>query len=589
MRKEIIDREKSKDMSHLRGLIPYVTRYRKYIFLALLFLVLGAATTLYFPVALRQVIDMGFAEGQSEQMNRYFWVMFVVSIMMAVFTSLRYYWVSWLGQRVVTDIRTDVFARVVDMSPAFFESTRTGEVLSRINTDTTLVESVVGSTFSITLRSIVMLIGSMVMMIVSSPKLAGMILLLIPVIIIPILFFGRKVRVLSKDSQDRIADSAALATETIYSMHTVQSYAQGETESQRFSSAVQQSFSASIKRIAAATKMSMAVIVMVLGGIIFVLWLGAQAVIEGSMSAGTLSQFLLYAIIAASTAGGLTAVWSELQRAAGALERISELLNMQSDIQSPVDAHVFAGKVKGNIEFRDVTFAYPSRLDQPVLQDVSLQIKAGETIALVGPSGAGKTTLFQLLMRFYDPQSGEISIDGELLTSLELGSLRRQMALVSQDVTIFSTNALENIRYGRPDASDEQVYQAAKAAHADVFIEDLAEQYQTYLGERGVRLSGGQAQRLSIARALLTDPPILLLDEATSALDARSEKLVQQALDELMRERTTLVIAHRLATVRKADRIVVMNEGRIVAEGAHEELIESNELYRNLAELQFLV
>ncbi|MBE9549648.1 MAG: ATP-binding cassette domain-containing protein [Proteobacteria bacterium] len=589
MRKEIIDREKSKDMSHLRGLIPYVTRYRKYVFLALLFLVLGAATTLYFPVALRQVIDMGFAEGQSDQMNRYFWVMFVVSILMAVFTSLRYYWVSWLGQRVVTDIRTDVFSRVVDMSPAFFESTRTGEILSRINTDTTLVESVVGSTFSITLRSIVMLIGSMVMMIVSSPKLAGMILLLIPVIIIPILFFGRKVRGLSKDSQDRIADSAALATETIYSMHTVQSYAQGETENQRFSGSVQQAFSTSIKRIAAATKMSMAVVIMVLGGIIFVLWLGAQAVIDGSMSAGTLSQFLLYAIIAASTAGGLTAVWSELQRAAGALERISELLNMQSDIQSPADAHVFAGKVKGNIEFQDVTFAYPSRLDQPVLKDVSLQIKAGETIALVGPSGAGKTTLFQLLMRFYDPQSGGISIDGEVLTSLELDSLRRQMSLVSQDVTIFSTNALENIRYGRPDASDEQVYQAAKAAHADVFIEDLAEQYQTYLGERGVRLSGGQAQRLSIARALLTDPPILLLDEATSALDARSEKLVQQALDELMRDRTTLVIAHRLATVRKADRIVVMNEGRIVAEGSHEELIESNELYRNLAELQFLV
>lgn len=589
MRKETIDREKSKNMSHLRGLIPYVTRYRKYIFLALMFLVLGAATTLYFPVALRHVIDLGFAEGQSDKIDQYFWIMFAVSILMAVFTSLRYYWVSWLGQRVVTDIRQDVYARVTGMSPAFFESTRTGEILSRINTDTTLVESVVGSTFSITLRSIFMLVGSMIMMIVSSPKLAGMILLLIPVIIVPIILFGRKVRVLSKDSQDRIADSSALATETIYAIHTVQSYAQDKRENQRFTDSVLQAFHTSVKRIAAATMMSMAVVIMVLGGIIFVLWLGAQAVIEGSMTAGTLSQFLLYAIIASSTAGGLTAVWSELQRAAGALERITELLNMHSDIQSPADAHVFASKVKGDIELQDVTFAYPSRLEQAVLQDVSLNIKAGETIALVGPSGAGKTTLFQLLMRFYDPQQGAISIDGKVLTALELASLRRQMALVSQDVTIFSTNALENIRYGRPDASDEQVYQAAKAAHADVFIEDLAEKYETYLGERGVRLSGGQAQRLSIARALLTDPPILLLDEATSALDARSEKLVQQALDELMLDRTTLVIAHRLATVRKADRIVVMNEGRVVAEGSHEELIESNELYRSLAELQFLV
>ncbi|MCF6226812.1 MAG: ATP-binding cassette domain-containing protein [Xanthomonadales bacterium] len=589
MRKEIIDREKSKDMSHLRGLFPYVTRYRKYIFLALLFLVLGAATTLYFPVALRHVIDLGFAEGQHEKIAQYFWIMFAVSILMAVFTSLRYYWVSWLGQRVVTDIRKDVFDRVVGMSPAFFETTRTGEILSRINTDTTLVESVVGSTFSIALRSIVMLIGSMIMMIITSPKLAGMILLLIPVIIVPIILFGRKVRVLSKQSQDRIADSSALATETIYAIHTVQSYAQNERENQRFSESVLQAFTTSVKRIAAATSMSMAVVIMVLGGIIFVLWLGAQAVIEGTMTAGTLSQFLLYAIIAASTAGGLTAVWGELQRAAGALERITELLNMQSDIQSPEDAHIFTEKVKGNIALEDVTFAYPSRLDQPVLEAISLNIKAGETVALVGPSGAGKTTMFQLLMRFYDPQQGLIKIDDVALTALELGSLRQQMALVSQDVTIFSTNALENIRYGRPDASDEQVYAAAKAAHADVFIDDLAEQYDTFLGERGVRLSGGQAQRLSIARALLTDPPILLLDEATSALDARSEKLVQQALDELMRDRTTLVIAHRLATVRKADRIVVMNEGRVVAEGSHEELIESNELYRSLAELQFLV
>ncbi len=589
MKKDTPDRPKSKDMSQLRGLVPYVTHYKKYIFLALLFLVLGAATTLYFPVALRQVVDLGFSEDQSEKMNQYFLIMFGVSILMAIFTSMRYYWVTWLGQRVVTDIRKDVYQRVMGMSPAFFESTRTGEVLSRINTDTTLVETVVGSTFSITLRSIVMLVGSVLMMVISSPKLAGMILAMIPLIILPIIFYGRKVRALSKISQDLIADSSAMATETINAIHTVQSYAQDERENQRFAGSVLAAFQASVKRIGAETIMSMAVIIMVLGGIIFVLWLGAQSVVEGTMSAGTLSQFVLYAIIASSSVGALTTVWGVLQRAAGALERISELLGMQSDIRSIESAIKFSQAAEGSIEISDLDFAYPSRLDQPVLQGINLQIAAGETVALVGPSGAGKTTIFQLLMRFYDPQQGQIKIDGNLLTELDLDSLRQQMALVSQDVTIFSTNALENIRYGRPDANDEQVRLAAEAAHADVFIDKLPDTYETFLGERGVRLSGGQAQRLSIARAILTDPPILLLDEATSALDARSEKLVQQALDELMRERTTLVIAHRLATVRRADRIVVLNEGEMVAEGSHDELIANSELYRNLAELQFLV
>ncbi len=589
MNKALEDRPKSKDMSQLRGLIPYVTQYRKYIFLALLFLVLGAATTLYFPVALRQVVDLGFSEDQSEKMNRYFLIMFAVSILMAVFTSMRYYWVTWLGQRVVTDIRKDVYRRVMGMSPAFFETTSTGEVLSRINTDTTLVETVVGSTFSITLRSIVMLVGSVLMMVISSPKLAGMILAMIPLIILPIIFYGRKVRALSTVSQDLIAESSSVATETINAIHTVQSYAQDERENQRFSSAVLAAFQAAVKRIAAETIMSIAVVIMVLGGIIFVLWLGAQSVVEGTMSAGTLSQFVLYAIIASSSVGALTTVWAVLQRAAGALERISELLNMQSDIRSVNNATKFKQAAKGAIEIHELSFAYPSRLEQPVLEGINLNIGAGETVALVGPSGAGKTTIFQLLLRFYDPQHGEIRIDGEALTKLDLRSLRRQMALVSQDVTIFSTNALENIRYGRPDANEAQVRLAAEAAHADVFIDKLSETYQTFLGERGVRLSGGQAQRLSIARAILTDPPILLLDEATSALDARSEKLVQQALDELMCERTTLVIAHRLATVRRADRIVVLNEGRMVAEGSHDELLASSELYRNLAELQFLV
>ncbi len=589
MTDDILDRPTSGDMTQLRTLIPYVTRYKKFILLALLLLVLGAVTTLYLPVALKHVVDLGFSEDQQDKIAQYFWLMFGVSVLMAVFTSLRYYWVSWIGQRVVTDIRQAVFRRVVGMSPSFFESTRTGEILSRINTDTTLVETVVGSTFSITLRSLFMLVGSMTMMVVSSPKLAGMILLMIPVIIIPIILVGRKVRTLSKISQDRIADSSAMATETINAIHTVQSYAQGEREVVRFSDSVVTAFRAAIKRIGAETMMSIAVVIMVLGGIIFVLWLGAQSVIDGSMTAGTLSQFVLYAIIASSTTGALTTVWGELQRAAGALERITELLHMDSDIESPADPQPLDSAISGSIQISNMTFAYPSRLDEPVLSEISLEVKPGETVALVGPSGAGKTTLFQLLMRFYDPQQGDILIDGRKLTELDLQQLRSQIALVSQDVTIFSTNALENIRYGRPDADEAQVMAAARAAHADEFIDRLPDGYETFLGERGVRLSGGQAQRLSIARALLTDPPILLLDEATSALDAKSEKLVQQALDELMLDRTTLVIAHRLATVRKADRIVLFNEGRMEAEGSHDQLLESSELYRGLAELQFLV
>ena len=582
------DEENSKaSLNHLRLIKPLIVPYKKHILLALLLLFLGAAANLAIPVAFKQMIDLGFAAENQDQLSYYFLLVFVVSSLMILFTSLRYFWVSWIGQKVVTDLRKKVYGKVMSQSQEFFEKTKTGEILSRINTDTTLVETVVGSTFSIALRSAVTFFGAAFMMVFTAPKLAMYIAFLIPLVVLPIVFTGRKIQKLSKAEQDRIADSSALATETINAMHTVQAYAQEQAENNKFINAINNAFKAAVASIRMTTIMSMMVGFVIFGGIVFVLWLGAKDVITGDMTAGTLSQFVMYAIMAATSVGALSTVWSELKKAAGALERIIELMNTESTIQDPLEPKIMHGVVLGNISIRDLSFAYPSRTELNVLNHISIEVVPGQTVALVGPSGSGKSTLFQLLMRFYEAQTGSIKLDGTAIEDYSLNDLRSQFSLVAQNVTIFSTTARENIAYGRPDATDEEVRTAAKLAHADEFIENLEHGYDTYLGERGVRLSGGQAQRLSIARAVITNPPVLLLDEATSALDANSEKLVQDALNTIMKDRTTLVIAHRLATIRKADQIIVMDQGHIVAIGKHEQLIRNNELYAELAKLQF--
>lgn len=574
-------------LNHLRLIKPLITPYKKHIMLALLLLFLGAAANLAIPVAFKQMIDLGFAAENQDTLTYYFLLVFVVSSLMILFTSLRYYWVSWIGQKVVTDLRKQVYGKVMMQSQEFFEKTKTGEILSRINTDTTLVETVVGSTFSIALRSAVTFFGAAFMMIFTAPKLAMYIAFIIPLVVLPIVITGRKIQKLSKAEQDRIADSSALATETINAMHTVQAYAQEQAENNKFITAINNAFKAAVASIRMTTIMSMLVGFVIFGGIVFVLWLGAKDVITGDMTAGTLSQFVMYAIMAATSVGALSTVWSELKKAAGALERIIELMNTESTIKDPVEPKSLGNPVLGNLRIDDLSFAYPSRTKLNVLNNIAFEVVPGQTVALVGPSGSGKSTLFQLLMRFYEPQTGVIKLDGTDIKQLSLNQLRSQFALVAQDVTIFSTTARENIAYGRPDASDEEIKAAAKLAHADEFIENLENGYDTYLGERGVRLSGGQAQRLSIARAVITNPPVLLLDEATSALDANSEKLVQEALNTIMQGRTTLVIAHRLATIRKADQIIVLDQGHVVAMGKHEQLIRNNDLYAELAKLQF--
>jgi ATP-binding cassette subfamily B protein len=588
----LADASKKTSLAVLTRLAPFMAPYKRRFLLAGIALVIAAGATLAIPYAFRQLIDLGFstvATGNSAHVDRYFIALFGVACVLAVATAARFYMVSWLGERVTADLRSAVYRHVILQSPQFFETAQTGEVLSRLTTDTTLIQTVVGTSISMALRNLLLFAGGLAMLFVTSAKLAAIIVVLLLTVVLPIVLFGRRVRKLSRASQDRIADASALAGEILNAIPTVQAYTHENIEAARFGASVEHAFKTAVTRNRARALLTLTAILLVFGAIVFVLWLGAHAVLQGSMSAGELGQFILYAAITAGAIGALSEVMGDAQRAAGATERLLELLAEQSPVVSSANPAPLPARTEqgASLALRDVSFFYPSRPDTASLSNIDIEIRAGETVAIVGPSGAGKTTLFQLLLRFYDPQRGTILLDGVDIRQLDLHALRDAIGIVPQDTVIFSANAFENIRYGRSDATDEEVMAAAKLAAAHEFIERLPEGYHSFLGERGVRLSGGQRQRIAIARALLKNPPLLLLDEATSALDAESERLVQAALEAAMVGRTTLVIAHRLATVQRADRIIVMEHGRIVETGTHASLIAQGGLYASLAKLQF--
>ena len=579
------DRAGSRRIGALGALLPFLRPYRALVAGALAALVLTATISLILPLAVRRVVD-GFGEG-AELLDFYFAAALGIALALAIGTGLRYYLVTRLGERVVADIRRAVFDRVIGLSPAFFERIMTGEVLSRITTDTTVILSVVGSSISIALRNLLLLCGGLALLLLTSPKLTSLVLLIVPVVVVPIIVLGRRLRALSRENQDWIAASSGNASEALLAVQTVQAYTHEGASRAEFGTVTERSFEAARKRIGTRAVMTVIVIFLVFAGIVGVLWIGARDVREGTMSVGELVQFVIYAVMVAGAVGALSEIWGELQRAAGATERLSELLATEDSVTDPAAPRALPRPVKGAIAFEGVRFRYPARPETSALDGIDLAVRPGETVALVGPSGAGKTTVIQLLQRFYDPQEGRVTIDGIDLRDMLRGDFRQAIALVPQDPVIFAASARENIRFGRPGATDAEVEAAAKAAAAHDFLAALPEGYDTWVGERGVMLSGGQKQRIAIARAILRDAPNLRLDEATSALDAESERAVQAAVDRLAEGRTTLIVAHRLATVKRADRIVVFDAGRIVAEGTHEALVAEGGLYARLARLQF--
>ena len=579
------DRKKGKNVSALRGLLPFLKPYKILVATALFMLTFTAAISLILPLAVRGVVD-GFSK-DLDVLDDYFIYAIFVAGLLAVGSAVRYALVTKLGERVVADIRRAVYDKMIGMSPAFYEKIMTGEVLSRITTDTTLILSVIGSYLSYALRNAIMFVGGLILLFIASAKLTGLVLLIVPFILIPIFGIGRRVRVLSKINQDKIAESSGNASESLLASQTVQAFTHEAVSRSLFAKLTEEAYDATRKRVTIRALMTAIVIFLIFTGVVAVIWIGARDVKVGNMTAGVLVQFVIYAVLVGSSVTAFAEFWGEMQRAAGATERLIELLNSEDVVKDPERPDQLELPVKGGLEFENLSFYYPSRPNTAALDGFSLKVNPGETIALVGPSGAGKSTIFQLLMRFFDPTSGSIKLDGKPIVSLKREEFRKHLSIVTQDPVIFGTSAMENIRFGRPEATDEEVINAAKAAAAHNFLEILPDGYESFVGEQGVMLSGGQKQRLAIARAILRDAPVLLLDEATSALDAESEFAVQKAVEALARTRTTIIIAHRLATVKKADRIIVVDEGKIVAQGTHSELVSQGGLYARLAKLQF--
>ncbi len=580
-------KKKARSLKPLGRLTPYIKRYRVNAAGALFALVLAAVTSLALPLAVRRMIDHGFTERDGSLIDSYFGMLMFMAVILALASALRYYFVVTLGERIVSDLRRDVFAHVTHLSPSFFDINLSGEIVSRLTADTMQIKSAVGATASVALRNLILCFGAMGMMVVTSPKLSSLALSAIPLIVFPLVAFGRSVRKRSRAAQDTLANAAAFANETIVAARTIQAFNGEKTAADRYGRAVESAFEAARSAVRSRALLTGFAITLVFGSVVAVLWVGAHNVLTGTLSAGALGQFLLYSVIAAGSLGALSEVWGELSQAAGAMDRLMELLDETSTIAAPMRPRILPVPAVGRVSFRNVHFAYPSRPDKPAVHGLTFEAMPGETVAVVGASGAGKSTVFSLLLRFYDPQMGSVVVDGLEAHEVSLDALRKRMAIVPQDVTIFASSIHENIAIGRSGATREEVRAAAIAAQADEFIARLEQGYDTKVGERGITLSGGQRQRIAIARAILKNAPVLLLDEATSALDAESEMLVQKALDRLMKGRTTLVIAHRLATVLKADRILVMDQGRVAEEGTHQSLIRHGGLYAKLARLQF--